>query len=312
MGKTQVDTEDSVINMEKGAAVGNLLDIIGRDVLGGRTVKSLSEYIKEAEGMGKSLREGKGYKLEFTQEQFDALVAELESVKKELTRQGYKVYTEGLVIYRKYNAEEKVATGFAGVAGAMDIVAVDKDGGVHIIDFKNKKFKNTQTFKSSMYNSNERFPSNISKWGTQQTAYGVLSGDFGLPIRSINILAFASQYEESNGVITVNMLSKGSDQVPVLAQNKSDISDSIIRLKYDSKIAAQINSRTVKPTPQPLNKEADKVQLETIKENVPDLTDSEARNASLVLSSLGMNLNNVKSGLDSKDENPTTKNPPIC
>jgi hypothetical protein len=312
MGKTQVDTEDSVINMEKGAAVGNLLDIIGRDVLGGRTVKSLSEYIKEAEGMGKSLREGKGYKLEFTQEQFDALVAELESVKKELTRQGYKVYTEGLVIYRKYTQEEKVATGFAGVAGAMDIVAVDKDGGVHIIDFKNKKFKNTQTFKSSMYNSNERFPSNISKWGTQQTAYGVLSGDFGLPIRSINILAFASQYEESNGVITVNMLSKGSDQVPVLAQNKSDISDSIIRLKYDSKIAAQINSRTVKPTPQPLNKEADKVQLETIKENVPDLTDSEARNASLVLSSLGMNLNNVKSGLDSKDENPTTKNPPTC
>ena len=312
MGKTQVDTEDSVLNMEKGAAVGNLLDIIGRDVLGGRTVKSLAEYIKEAEGMGKSLREGKGYKLEFTQEQFDALVAELESVKKELTRQGYKVYTEGLVIYRKYNAEEKEATGYAGVAGAMDIVAVDKDGGVHIIDFKNKKFKNTQTFKSSMYNSNERFPSNISKWGTQQTAYGVLSGDFGLPIRSINILAFASQYEESDGVITVNMLSKGSDQVPVLAQNKSDISDSIIRLKYDSKIAAQINSRTVKPTPQPLNKEADKVQLEAIKENVPDLTDSEARNASLVLSSLGMNLNNVKSGLDSKDENPTTKNPPTC
>lgn len=312
MGKTQVDTEDSVLNMEKGAAVGNLLDIIGRDVLGGRTVKSLADYIKEAEGMGKSLREGKGYKLEFTQEQFDALVAELESVKKELTRQGYKVYTEGLVIYRKYNAEEKEATGYAGVAGAMDIVAVDKDGGVHIIDFKNKKFKNTQTFKSSMYNSNERFPSNISKWGTQQTAYGVLSGDFGLPIRSINILAFASQYEESDGVITVNMLSKGSDQVPVLAQNKSDISDSIIRLKYDSKIAAQINSRTVKPTPQPLNKEADKVQLEAIKENVPDLTDSEARNASLVLSSLGMNLNNVKSGLDSKDENPTTKNPPTC
>ena len=108
------------------------------------------------------------------------------------------------------------------------------------------------------------------------------------------------------------MLSKGSDQVPVLEQNKSDISDSIIRLKYDSKIAAQINSRTVKPTPQPLNKEADKVQLEAIKENVPDLTDSEARNASLVLSSLGMNLNNVKSGLDSKDENPTTKNPPTC
>lgn len=308
MGKTQVDTEDSVGNMEKGAAVGNLLDIIGRDVLGGRTVKSLEDYIKEAEGMGKSLRDGKGYKLEFTQEQFDVLVAELEGVKKELVRQGYKVYTEGLVVYRKYTVEEKEATGFAGVAGAMDIVAVDKDGGVHIIDFKNKKFKNAQTFKSSMYNSNERFPSNISKWGTQQTAYGVLSADFGLPIRSINILAFASQYEESDGSIRIDMLSKGSDQVPVLAQNKSDISDSIIRLKYDSKIASQIKLRTQDPSV----KEVSNDELNRIKENIPDLTDSEARNASLALSSLGLNLNNMKSGLDSKDENPTTKNPPNC
>ena len=309
MGTNQVDTEDSILNMEKGAAVGNLLDIIGRDVLGGRTVKSLKEYIKEAESMGQSLREGKGYKLEFTQEQFDALLTELESVKKELVRKGYKIYTEGLVVYRKYTAEEKAATGFAGVAGAMDIVAIDKDGGVHIIDFKNKKFKNVQTFKSSMYNSNERFPSNISKWGTQQTAYGVLADDFGLPIRSINILAFASQYEESNGVITVNMLSKGTDQVPVLPQNKSEISDAIIRLKYDSKIASQINLRTTKPdAPAPkTNKEATS-NLDSIKENVPEFTDSEAKNASIILSLLGINPSNVENGLDSQDENPTTKN----
>ena len=312
LGKVQVDTEDSTENMEKGAAVGNFLDIIGRDVLGGRTIKSRKEYIQEAEEMASNskLNKGKGYKLEFTQEQFDALITELVDFRKELNRKGYKLFTEGLVVYRKYTAEEKAATGYVGVAGAMDIVAIDSEGGVHIIDFKNKKFKNPNTFKSTMYNSNERFPSNVSKWSSQQTTYGVLSLDFGLPIRSINILVFASQYEESDGNIVINMLSKGSDKVPVLAENTSDISDSIIRLKADNKIAKQIELRTDNPN-STKPKEPTSKDLNSIKENIPEFTDSEAKNVSLILSLYNLPITSTK-GLDPSDETPDTKNPPDC
>ena len=312
LGKVQVDTEESTENMEKGAAVGNFLDIIGRDVLGGRPLKSRKEYIQEAEeiALNSKLNKGKGYKLEFTQEQFDSLIKELEDFRKELNRKGYKLFTEGLVVYRKYTAEEKAATGYVGLAGAMDIVAIDAEGGVHIIDFKNKKFKNPDTFKSSMYNSNERFPSNVSKWSSQQTTYGILSKDFGLPIRSINILVFASQYEESEGKITINMLSKGSDKVPILAENKSDISDAVIKLKGDNKIAKQIELRTANPnatTP----KEPTTKDLNNIKENIPEFTDSEAKNLSLILSLYNLPMSNTK-GLDPSDETPDTKNPPAC
>lgn len=312
LGKVQIDTEDSTQNKEKGAAVGNFLDIIGRDVLGGRKVKSRKDYIKEAEEMAlnSKLNGGKGYKLEVTDEQFNDLVKELEDFRKELTRKGYKLFTEGLVVYRKYTAEEKAATGFVGVAGAMDIVAIDAEGGVHIIDFKNKKFKNAETFKSNIYNSNERFPSSVSGWSSQQTTYGVLSFDFGLPIRSVNILLFASQYQEAGGTITINMLSKGSDKVSVLAQNQSDISNSVIRLKSDGKIAKQIELRTVNPKSTKA-KEPTTADLNTVKENIPEFTDSEAKNVSLILSLYDFTMADTK-GLDPSDETPDTKNPPVC
>jgi hypothetical protein len=312
LGKVQIDTEDSTQNKEKGAAVGNLLDIIGRDVLGGRKVKSRKDYIKEAEEMAlnSKLNGGKGYKLELTDEQFNGLVKELEDFRKDLNRKGYKLFTEGLVVYRKYTAEEQAATGYVGVAGAMDIVAIDSEGGVHIIDFKNKKFKNAEVFKSTIYNSNDRFPSSVSGWSSQQTTYGLLSLDFGLPIRSVNILLFASQYEEADGAITINMLSKGSDKVSVLPQNQSDISDAVIRLKSDNKIAKQIEVRTVNPSKVEA-KVPTSQELNSIKENIPEFTDSEAINVSILLSSLGVGFEGTQ-GLDPSDETPDTKNPPSC
>ena len=296
--------------MELGAAVGNLLDIIGRDVLGGRTLKSREEYIKEAEGMGKVLRDGKGYKLELTQEQFDAAVKELQEFKKELNRNGYQLFTEGLVVYRKFTDAEKLATGYAGVAGAMDIVAVDADGGVHIIDFKNKKFRNEQHFKNGLYISTDKIPSNIKKWGSQQTTYAILSEDFDLPVVSINIYAYASQYEVNDGVITINMLTQAANRVPVLPQNKSDISDAVIKLTYDKNVMTQLDLRTANPkASQPIN--ISENQINQIKESNKEFTDSEAKNALLILNSLGLTLGDTKD-LDERDHTPETKNPPPC
>ena len=296
--------------MELGAAVGNLLDIIGRDVLAGRTLKSKKQYIAEAEGMGKLLRDGKGYKLELTQEQFDAVVKELEEFKKELNRKGYQLFTEGLVVYRKFSEAEKLATGYAGVAGAMDIVAVDADGGVHIIDFKNKKFRNEQHFKNGLYISTDKIPSNIRKWGSQQTTYAILSEDFDLPVASINIYAYASQYEVKDGVITINMLTQAANRVPVLPQNKSDISDAVIKLTYDNNVMSQLDLRTANPkASEPIN--ISENQINEFKQTNKEFTDSEAKNALLILNSLGLTLGDTKN-LDDRDHTPETKNPPPC
>ena len=296
--------------MELGAAVGNLLDIIGRDVLAGRTLKSKKQYIAEAEGMGKLLRDGKGYKLELTQEQFDAVVKELEEFKKELNRKGYQLFTEGLVVYRKFSEVEKLATGYAGVAGAMDIVAVDADGGVHIIDFKNKKFRNEQHFKNGLYISTDKIPSNIKKWGSQQTTYAILSEDFDLPVASINIYAYASQYEVKDGVITINMLTQAANRVPVLPQNKSDISDAVIKLTYDNNVMSQLDLRTANPkASEPIN--ISENQINEFKQTNKEFTDSEAKNALLILNSLGLTLGDTKN-LDDRDHTPETKNPPPC
>ena len=296
--------------MELGAAVGNLLDIIGRDVLAGHTLKSRKQYIAEAEGMGKLLRDGKGYKLELTQEQFDAVVKELEEFKKELNRKGYQLFTEGLVVYRKFSEAEKLATGYAGVAGAMDIVAVDADGGVHIIDFKNKKFRNEQHFKNGLYISTDKIPSNIKKWGSQQTTYAILSEDFDLPVASINIYAYASQYEVKDGVITINMLTQAANRVPVLPQNKSDISDAVIKLTYDNNVMSQLDLRTANPkASEPIN--ISENQINEFKQTNKEFTDSEAKNALLILNSLGLTLGDTKN-LDDRDQTPETKNPPPC
>ena len=264
LGEKKVNTEDSVRNMEMGAAVGNFVDILGRDILGGKPVKKLDDYLKEVRQMNKPLRDKQGYELEVTQEQFDALVAEMQSVAKEFEDKGWKVFTEGLIVHREFTQEEKDATGYFGVAGAMDIVAVDTEGNTHIIDFKNKKFNTLQKFTDSMYLMNPRYPSAVSKWSTQQSTYSILSEDFDLSPKTINILAFASEYEESSipdtssqpkapqipGVQN-NPKTVGSNAEVVVtqdAQNKPSIFNPWINQKIDgsSGSASLVNAETQK------------------------------------------------------------------
>jgi len=225
LGEKRVDTEDSTRNMEMGAAVGNFVDILGRDILGGKPVKSLKDYLAEAREMNKPLRGKQGYELAITPEQFNALVAEMQSVAKELTDKGWQVFTEGLIVHREFTQEEKDATGFFGVAGAMDIVAVDTEGNTHIIDFKNKKFNTLQKFTDSMYLMHPRYPSAISKWGIQQSTYAILSEDFDLSPASINILAFASEYEESSIPDTASQ--PKAPQIPGVQNNPKTVGSNV-------------------------------------------------------------------------------------
>lgn len=254
LGDKSVNTEQSVVNMEMGAAVGNFLDIVGRDILGGNKLKTLQQYLEESKGMGKTLRGGKGYDLMITQGQFNDLVKELEGVRDELNAQGWKLFTEGLIVHREFSEAEKKETGFEGVAGAMDILAVDPQGNVHIIDFKNKKFNQVDKFTTTLYTSKAGYPSNVSKWSTQQTTYAILGADFGLPVESISILAFASEYSEEGGMITIDGLTLASKKAEVNNKFKSPVSSSLIALNYDPKIIKHLELRTSNPTKAALEK----------------------------------------------------------
>jgi hypothetical protein len=311
LGDNNINTEDSITNMELGAGVGNLLDIIGRDVLGGNKIKTLAEYIQEAERMGKSLRQGKGYSLFFTEQQFKQLIDELTQVKEELNKQGWKLFTEGLIVHREFTEKEKKETGYEGVAGAMDILAVDPEGRVHIIDFKNKKYRTQDKFTSSLYSSKGGFPSNVSKWSTQQTTYAILGEDFGLPVDSISILAFASEYTEEDGVITIDGLTLATKKAEVLDKHKSPASSNLIRLSFDPKIIKQINIRTnlkVKDS-----KETTTNSVEKLQENLPEISNETAQNTFDVLNLLGIETNDL--GFIVPEEgtiSPDAINPPPC
>jgi hypothetical protein len=313
LGDNSVNTEDSIVNMELGAAVGNLLDIIGRDVLGGNKLKTLAQYIEEAERMGKSLRKGKGYSIFFTEEQFKQVVQELTQVRDELTEKGWKLFTEGLIVHREFSEKEKKETGYEGVAGAMDILAVDPEGRTHIIDFKNKKYRTQDKFTSTLYSSKGGFPSNVSKWSTQQTTYAILGEDFGLPVDSISILAFASEYSEEGGVVTIDGLTLASNKAEVLDKHKSPVSSSLIRLSFDPKIIKQINVRTNLKQTEKATKETAENNVDKLKENLPEISNENAQNTFDVLNLLGIETNDL--GFIAPEEgtiSPDAINPPPC
>ena len=106
------------------------------------------------------------------------------------------------------------------------------------------------------------------------------------------------------------MLTQAANQVPVLPQNKSEISDAVIKLTYDKKVMTQLDLRTTNPkASQPIN--ISENEINQMKESNKEFTDSEAKNALLILNSLGLTLGETKD-LDDKDHNPTTKNLPPC
>lgn len=325
LGDKSVDTEQSIINKEMGAAVGNFLDIVGRDVLGGAKVKTLAEYLKEVDRMNKPLRKKQGYSLLITEVQFKQLLEELNKVKEDLTKQGWKLYTEGLIVHREFSEAEKAETGFEGIAGAMDILAVDPSGNVHIIDFKNKKYTEQEKFVTTLYTSKAGYSSNVSKWSTQQTVYASLGGDFGLPVQSISILAFASDYIEDSGLITINELTLASNKAPVSKKHISEISPRLIRLNYDPKIIKHLELRTSDPAKQKTAKEVSTApkdkksnqpptpDLNKVQENLPETTKENAESVFDVLNSLGIDINDIPSILPSEGSiDPDILNNPPC
>lgn len=216
-------------NMKMGAAVGNFVDIVARDIFSG-AVKTLQEYITEANIQNKE----NGYKLDIGQAQFKQLTDTINKVKSELESKGWEFVSEDVFVYTKYTKAEKEATGFDGVGGTLDLVGIDKNGKMHIVDFKNVKLTNENQEKTA----NNIFGNTWGKvkdWANQQSVYSeTTEKEHGLEIESTNILAISPRYEENEDLIDVKSfeLTAGTEGIIGIDNKfKSPASDNLIQLE---------------------------------------------------------------------------------
>ena len=239
---TRLKGEQSESNdaMKKGAAVGNFVDILARDIFGDTSVKSLAEYLAEAKEMNKG---NNAYLLEVTEQEFDGLVRKINKVKTDLTNKGMTFVSEEVFVYREYNQEQKDASGFDGMGGTLDLVAVDRQGKMHIIDFKNIKYseKNATFLASNIYGPS-KFATKNEKWSAQQTVYADASyNKYGLNVSDINILPISATYEEKDGTISMDKFELTNDLIGTTPMNTSSLSDSIIQLQFDDTLQEKLD-----------------------------------------------------------------------
>ena len=250
---TRLKGEQSESNdaMKKGAAVGNFVDILARDIFGDTSVKSLADYLAEAKEMNKG---NNAYLLEVTEQEFDGLVRKINKVKTDLTNKGMTFVSEEVFVYREYNQEQKDASGFDGMGGTLDLVAVDRRGRMHIIDFKNIKYseKNAAFLASNIYGPS-KFATKNEKWASQQTVYADASHNkYGLDVDGINILPISATYEEKNGTISMDKFELTNSLIGTTPMSTSSLSESIIKLEADVALQEKLNDMfsDKKSTPQ--------------------------------------------------------------
>ena len=227
-------------DLKKGASVGNLIDLIGRGVFDG-DVKSLDYYIKESNIQNQE----NGYRLKMSQQEFENTVASLNILKDNMESKGMKIIANDVFVYREYTEEEKKNTkvqeqGLQGVGGTLDLVAVDKNGDTHIVDFKNIKltkenkiFLEKNIFEGGTFKGEFQVPK-TETWADQQSTYQMLMESNGLPVASTNILPISTTYESDSNEESIdvrrfnnwwNSVKEKKDKVLVTDQNQKVSSD---------------------------------------------------------------------------------------
>ena len=181
-------------DMGMGATVGNLIDIIGRDIFDGK-LRQYQDYLRQANEMSKD----NGYEVTLTPEQFQIIVDEVNKVKADFDANDIQVVPYDVFVYREFTPEEKERFGddVDGVAGTLDLVGVDKDGNIHIVDFKNRVYsgQSAESIQEAFYSTENPWTNQTEKWADQQTTYQILMEGNGLPVKSTNILPISTVYE---------------------------------------------------------------------------------------------------------------------
>lgn len=164
---------------------------------------------------------GRGKKPEgISREAFKSLINSLEEFKNKLTREGFIIKTDRIVLFNKYSDDTRIA-------GELDMYAYNPTTGeVRIYDFKTSKYSTRDTKFSVVPNSDYR-RSNKEQYTLQLSVYAKLFEDrYGKKVSKLTILPFWIHYNNAG----INSLTS-EQEVP---------------LTYDEDVLQGLSSNTTK------------------------------------------------------------------
>jgi hypothetical protein len=241
------EEDDTInLNMAWGAAIGNVVDSIGRDVFSGKTeaeiLKKIDKFIKDA---WKDLPSDYKREIAISKKVREDIVDSFMTLKESL-EEDYEIFSEDLTFFLDFKEafEDKERSGetFKGAAGALDTILINKETGeFHILDFKNIKWNATDNIAGKT--KGENFIAKIDdesygkpkreSWSNQQTFYKFLLEKNGYPnnVSSINILPIVSNYQLNDGKLNLTSL-----KFVELPKGEQSLNNNILKLEEKSNI----------------------------------------------------------------------------
>jgi hypothetical protein len=210
VAETDEDPDTTNKLKQNGATVGDYVDALGRDIIQGnmrtgeptQVIEQYQNEVAAKQNPGGSNR--LFVPLSVPSEVHTTLVHQFQAFKNEIESQGGKVYTEKIVLFRKFKEPRtnKAGKTVVGVAGVIDILVVDAQGNIHIVDMKNFSSGSvTSTAAGISVNparAKEDFYKSFRapKWTKQQSTYAVLAKGLLPKVKSISIYGVAASYFE--------------------------------------------------------------------------------------------------------------------
>jgi hypothetical protein len=238
-----IDSKETPAMMQ-GASVGNFVDLLGRDFFEGQ-LKSLEDYRKEA---NESNKDNTGYLLsKIDEESFNAIKAHIENIKASMP--DMKFISKDLFFYSIFNEIEQIETNKNGIGGTLDLIGVDKNGVMHLFDFKNKKYslQNDKNWNKWVYESGKD-GSAVESWSRQLTVYAEILRQKGFEVGSLNVLLIPTSYTTNNLQKTIEVKklhTLESINKPIPEKFKSQF-DGFIKIEENNNIANQFKEDTRK------------------------------------------------------------------
>jgi V/A-type H+-transporting ATPase subunit E len=188
-----------------GANVGNFLDGLGRIIMGNNNItKNNKEEIFDTL---LQIAENKGVQLSIDKKRYDRLFDYILLMRDSLLSKGYIILTDERVVYHIYDGINFTGLnplimedGSIGVAGTMDIIAIDPQGKIDIIDLKSISDNTGKASINSKKNEKE-------KWAKQLGFYKtILEKIEGISVRELKIIQSIVTYNLDNTGNTITNL----------------------------------------------------------------------------------------------------------
>lgn len=180
--------------------VGNLIDFICRSFFAGDPL-SYGTNLQIFDGEVSSIREF------MNGDTFKSIISQLKSIQEYYNSLGWTLYTQP---YTWHTSRFDSKTGKrVNIAGETDMIAVDQDGGIHIIDFKTSKksFTRKSGGKTDLEKVDPGYRTSwIGFYSEQQTMYKLMMQDNSLEfnIKSVELLPFNVKWKKDGDSFILN------------------------------------------------------------------------------------------------------------